>query len=61
MKSRNPDAPNFLDEQDSRFASLRGTRDSVSRSLRAEGIGASVKHTAVISQEKEDSLWARVY
>ena len=59
MKSLNPDAPNFLDEQDSRFAGLRGTRDTVSRSLRAEGIGASVKHTAIISQEEVDSLWAQ--
>ncbi len=57
MKVLNPDVPNFLDEKDSRFIGLRGTRDTVSRSLRAQGVGASVKHTSIITHDEEDSLW----
>ena len=57
MKDLNPDVPNFLDEEDSQFIGLRGTRDTVARGLRTEGVGASVKHTAVITQDEEESLW----
>ena len=49
--------PNFLDENDPWFAGLRGTRDTVSRQLREEGVGASVKHAPVISHEEESALW----
>ena len=57
MVRSNPDTPNFLDEKDPRFSGLRGTRDTVSRRLREEGVGASVKHTAVISYDEESALW----
>ena len=57
MVRSNPDTPNFLDEKDLRFSGLRGTRDTVSRRLREEGVGASVKHTAVISHDEESALW----
>ena len=57
MKSLNPTTPNFLDEKDPRFAGLRGTRDTVSRRLREEGVGASVKHASVISHKEESALW----
>ena len=57
MKKVNPATPNFLDENDDRFAGLRGTRDVVARKLREDGVGASVKHTATISQE-EAQLWS---
>ena len=54
----NPAMPNFLDEKDDRFAGLRGTRDVVARKLHENGVGASVKHTATTSQEKEAQLWS---
>ncbi len=57
MKGLNPNVPNFLNEEDSRFIGLRGTRDTISRNLRTEGVGASVKHTAIITQDEEDNLW----
>ena len=55
MKKLNPATPNFLDENDDCFAGLRGTRD-VACKLRVDGVGASVKHTATISQEEEEQL-----
>ena len=58
MKKVNPATPNFLDENDDRYAGLRGTRDVVARKLREDGVGASVKHTATISQEEEAQLWS---
>ena len=56
MKEISPSAPNFLNEEDDRF---RGTRDTVARQLREEGIGASVKHAEVISHEEKALLWER--
>lgn len=41
--------PNFLDRQNATFAELRGTCDRLSRELPQAGVGATVKHTAVIS------------
>ena len=57
MVRSNPDTPNFLDENDPKFSGLRETRDTVSRRLREEGVGTSVKHTAVISHDEESALW----
>ena len=54
----NPATPNFLDENNDCFAGLRGTRDVVACKLREDGVGASVKHTATISQEEEAQLWS---
>lgn len=34
------------------------TRDVVARKLRENGVGASVKHTATISQEEKAQLWS---
>ena len=48
--------PNFLDENDSRFAGLRGTRDCIARKLRQDGVGVSVKHADVISRAEEARL-----
>ena len=59
MKEVNPTAPNFFNEQDGRFAGLRGTRDKIAHQLREEGIGAAVKHTEVLSYEEEELLWDR--
>ena len=52
----NPNTPNFLDE-DTRFSGLRGTRDTVARKLREEGMGSFVRHAAVIFYDEEESLW----
>ena len=57
MCKLNPNAPNFLDEKNPHFAGLRGTRDCISRQLREEGIGVSVKHTSTISVDEEEMLW----
>ena len=59
MKEISPSAPNFLNEEDDRFHGLRGTRDTIACQLREGGIGASVKHTEVISHEEEALLWER--
>ena len=58
MKKVNPATSNFLDEKDDHFAGLGGTRDVVGRKLREDKVGASVKHTATISQEEEAQLWS---
>ena len=57
MKKINPSIPNFLDENDARFAGLRGARDCVARKLREDGVGASVKHAQVITHSEELQLW----
>ena len=59
MKSVDPILPNFFVENDYRFDGLRGTRDTVSRQLREDGVGSSVKHAEVITYEEEDKLWDR--
>ena len=59
MTKANPCVPNFLNEKDPRFAGLRGTRDTVARQLREEGVGAAVKHTEVISSTEESLLWSQ--
>ncbi len=56
-RGKNPAAVNFLDEKNPDFVGLRGTRDTVSRGLREEGIGASVKHAEVITREEKEQLW----
>ena len=57
MKEINPSTPNFLNEEDDHFKGLRGTRDTVARQLREQGIRASVKHAEVITHEEEALLW----
>ena len=42
MVKLNPETPNFLDETDPRFRGLQGTRDTIARQLREEGVGATV-------------------
>ena len=56
MVKVNPSTPNFLDGKDTRFSGLRGTRNTVARKLHEDVVGSSVRHTAVISHEKEESL-----
>ena len=49
--------PNFLDPKDARFRMLKGTMDTHFQKLQQDGIGAMVKHTAVISIDEENLLW----
>ena len=53
MREQNPD---FLSKKDWQFKGLRGAMESTFVELRQKGVGAEVKHTAVITQE-EDQLW----
>ena len=57
MREKNPLASNFLDDNDPHYAGLRGTRDTVARQLRTDGVGACVKHAEVLSKEEEQLLW----
>ena len=50
-------ASNFLAENDPHYAGLRGTRDTVAHQLRADGVGACVKHAEVFSGEQEQLQW----
>ena len=58
MCEKNPFSSNILSESDPQHAGLRGTRDTVAPQLRADGVGASVKHAEVISREEEELLWS---
>ena len=52
-----PACPNFLDPKDAWFRMLKGTMNTHFRKLQQDGIGAMVKHTAVISIDEENLLW----
>ena len=57
LKRSNPDCPNFMDRHNPAFRRLWISINNVCRSLRADGIGAESKHTAVITKEEENKLW----
>ena len=59
MKTQNKYAPNIFSEEDPRFSNLRGTRDTVARQLREEGVGAFTKETEIISIEDEQVIWQK--
>ena len=56
-RSKTVDCPNFMDRKDRRFDSLNGAIASVFRKLREDGVGATVKHVAVIRPDEEEILW----
>ena len=56
--SEKPNAPRFLDRKDPRFRDIHGTCDTIYRKLHQQGIGAEVRHAAIITVEEEDKLWA---
>ena len=56
-RSKCRESPNFLDKSDPRFRELRGACESISRQLRQAGVGAEVKHAALITPDEEDMLW----
>ena len=58
VRSKTPDAPNFMNRKDSRFCQLNGTVSSVFRKLREQGVGASIKHASVVRPEEEELLWS---
>ena len=53
-RSKSKLCPNFMDKSDCHFSELSGVCESVSRQLRKDGVGASVKHAAIITPEEED-------
>ena len=57
MLDANPDAPRFMDRQESCFRDLTRTCDSVYRDLHSKGVGTSVRHTSIFSSEDEAKLW----
>ena len=46
-----------MDEKNPAFRDLRGALQVRFRNLREAGVGASVKHVAIVSEEEEDLLW----
>ena len=55
-RSKSKLCPNFMDKSDVRFSELSGVCETVSRQLRKEGVGASVKHASIITPEEENLL-----
>ena len=49
--------PNFMDRKDPRFRDLTGAIQVRYRELRTEGVGAVVKHAAIVTPEEENQLW----
>ena len=49
--------PNFMDRKEPRFRDLTGAIQVRYRELRTEGVGAMVKHAAVVTPEEETQLW----
>ena len=57
MLDTNPEAPKFMDQSVTVFRGLHRTCDSVYREFHKQGIGTTVRHTAVFSVEEENKLW----
>ena len=49
--------PNFMDRKEPRFRDLTGAIQVWYRELRTEGVGAIVKHAALVTPEEETQLW----
>ena len=58
MRSRNADYPNFLDKNNSLFATLLVTLNNLFKELRVSGVSASSSHCEGIFIEEEDKLWS---
>ena len=59
MLDYNNRLPKYLDWTNLVFHPIHGARHSVYHSLHCAGIGTSVCHTAIISEEKEAKLWEK--
>ena len=57
MLEQNYCLPKFLDIQNQQFRPIHGACDSVYHSLHCSGVGASIRHTAIISEDEEKKLW----
>ena len=57
MRSVNVECPNFLDTNDSRFATFHNGLDNVLRELCGKGIGAQTQRTEAFTKADEESLW----
>ena len=55
----NPDCQNFLDPKDARFREMHNIINHYFRELLADGVGAEVEHTSLISIEEENELWEK--
>ena len=52
------DSFNFMAKENLYFQELQATCDHVYRDLRKKGVGAKMKHAAILTKEDEDQLWA---
>ena len=59
MLDHNNRLPKFLDRTNPVFRPIHSACDSVYHSLHCAGIGTSVRHTAIISEEEEAKLWEK--
>ena len=51
------DFPNFMNHKDQSLCELTGALQVRFRKLREEGVGAVVKHAAIVTEDEEDTLW----
>lgn len=57
MLGENHLLPKFLDRHNAIFRPIHNACDSVYHSLHSTGVGTSVRHTSVITDEEEAKLW----
>ena len=57
LKSQWKECPNFVDKGNVAFTELHATCDKLAVELRQAGIGAKIKHAAVVTPAEEDQLW----
>ena len=55
------DFPNFMNRKDRSFRELTGALQVRFRKLREEGVGAVVKHAAVVTEDEEDMYLVEVW
>ena len=59
IRSIDARAPNLIDNKEPEFKELLHTTDSYFRTLKIDGVGAAVKHAAIISKDEENLLWEK--
>ena len=57
MLENNPQAPRFMDKNNTIYRDLHRVRDSIYKQLHSAGVGVVVKHASIITPEEEDKLW----
>ena len=58
MLEKHPDAPRFMEKNNTAFRSLHRACDTVYRDLHSQGIGAVVRHTEIFTADEEERLWS---